>query len=75
MRLHANTREDVSEVYAGEIAAAVGLKVTTTGNTLCDPDHPVLLESIVFPEPVISLAIEPKLKLIKKNGRGFAKIG
>ncbi len=63
VRLHANTREDVSEVYAGEIAAAVGLKVTTTGNTLCDPDHPVLLESIVFPEPVISLAIEPKTKV------------
>lgn len=62
VRLHANSREDVNEVFAGEIAAAVGLKNTTTGNTLCDPAHPVLLESIVFPEPVISLAIEPKTK-------------
>ena len=63
VRLHANSREDVPEVFAGEIAAAVGLKATTTGNTLCDVDHPVLLESIVFPEPVISLAIEPKTKV------------
>ena len=63
VRLHANSREDVAEVFAGEIAAAVGLKATTTGNTLCDVDHPVLLESIVFPEPVISLAIEPKTKV------------
>jgi len=63
VRLHANSREDVNEVFAGEIAAAVGLKATTTGNTLCDVDHPVLLESIVFPEPVISLAIEPKTKV------------
>lgn len=63
VRLHANSREDVDEVFAGEIAAAVGLKATTTGNTLCDVDHPVLLESIVFPEPVISLAIEPKTKV------------
>jgi len=62
VRLHANSREDVDEVYAGEIAAAVGLKNTFTGHTLCDPDHPVLLESITFPEPVISIAIEPKTK-------------
>ncbi|MFZ5391051.1 MAG: elongation factor G [Patescibacteria group bacterium] len=62
VRLHANSREDVAEVYAGEIAAAVGLKVTTTGNTLCDENNPVVLESIIFPEPVISLAIEPKTK-------------
>ena len=62
VRLHANHREDVSEVYAGEIAAAVGLKSTTTGNTLCDEAHPIVLESITFPEPVISLAIEPKTK-------------
>src|SRR3989338_3317552 len=62
VRLHANHREDVNDVYAGEIAAAVGLKTTTTGNTLSDPDHPVLLESIVFPEPVISVAIEPNTK-------------
>lgn len=71
VRLHANSREDVEEVFAGEIAAAVGLKATTTGNTLCDADHPVLLESIVFPEPVISLAIEPKTK-IDQEKMGFA---
>jgi len=62
VRLHANTREEVQEVYAGEIAAMVGLKETFTGHTLCDPDHPIILESIVFPEPVISIAIEPKTK-------------
>ena len=60
--LHANSREEVEEVYAGDIAAAVGLKETVTGNTLCDPDHPVVLESITFPEPVISIAVEPKTK-------------
>ena len=58
--MHANEREDVSEVFAGDIAAAVGLKSTVTGHTLTDPDHPVILESINFPEPVISQAIEPK---------------
>jgi elongation factor G len=62
VRMHANQREDVKEVYAGEIAAAVGLKNTFTGHTLCDPEHPIVLESIVFPEPVISVAIEPKTK-------------
>ncbi len=62
LRMHANSREEVSEVYAGEIAAAVGLKGTTTGHTLCDPDKPVTLESITFPEPVIAIAIEPKTK-------------
>ncbi len=62
VRLHANSREDVDEVFAGEIAAAVGLKGTVTGNTLCDPAHPITLESIVFPEPVISLALEPMTK-------------
>ena len=62
VRLHANSREDVDEVYAGDIAAAVGLKNTTTGNTLCDADHPIVLESITFPEPVISQALEPKTK-------------
>ncbi len=75
VRLHANSREDVSEVFAGEIAAAVGLKATTTGNTLCDVDHPVLLESIVFPEPVISLAIEPKTKVDQeKMGMALQKL-
>lgn len=62
VRLHANHREDVDAVYAGEIAAAVGLKATFTGHTLCDPEHPVIMESITFPEPVISVAIEPKTK-------------
>ena len=62
VRLHANTREEVDEVYAGDIAAMVGLKETFTGHTLCDPDHPILLEAIIFPEPVISIAIEPKTK-------------
>ncbi len=62
VRLHANHREDVNEVFTGEIAAAVGLKGTTTGNTLADEKHPVLLESITFPEPPVSIAIEPKTK-------------
>ncbi len=62
VRMHANTREEVSEVFSGEIAAAVGLKNTLTGNTICDPTHPVLLENITFPEPVIQVAIEPKTK-------------
>jgi elongation factor G len=62
LRMHANKREEVEEVYSGEIAAAVGLKDTTTGNTLCDVGHPVILEQITFPEPVISIAIEPKTK-------------
>jgi elongation factor G len=62
VRLHADKREDVTEVEAGDIAAIVGLKGTTTGNTLCDPNHPILLESITFPEPPVSIAIEPKTK-------------
>lgn len=62
VRMHANSREEVKEVYAGEIAAAVGLKDTFTGNTLCDENHPIVLESIEFPETVISVAIEPKTK-------------
>jgi len=62
LRMHANSREEVQEVYAGEIAAAVGLKGTTTGNTLCDQASPILLESIEFPDPVIQIAIEPKTK-------------
>jgi len=63
VRLHANHREDVEMVYAGDIAAAVGLKSTSTGHTLCDENDPIVLEKIVFPEPVISLAIEPKTKV------------
>ncbi|MFA7245283.1 MAG: elongation factor G [Candidatus Magasanikbacteria bacterium] len=62
VRLHANTREEVDEVFAGEIAAAIGLKETTTGDTLCDEDNSVILERMTFPEPVISVAIEPATK-------------
>jgi elongation factor G len=62
LKMHANHREEVDEVGAGDIAAAVGLKQTFTGDTLCDADHPVILETIRFPEPVITLAIEPKTK-------------
>ena len=62
VRMHADKREDVAEVEAGDIAAIVGLKGTTTGNTLCDPAHPIVLESITFPEPPVSIAIEPKTK-------------
>src|SRR5207248_9488646 len=58
LKMHANKREEIKEVYAGDIAAAVGLRSVTTGDTLCDEKHPVVLESIHFPEPVISLAIE-----------------
>jgi len=62
VRMHSNHREEVSEVFAGEIVAVVGIKKITTGNTLCDLTYPIILESIVFPEPVISIAIEPKSK-------------
>ena len=62
VRMHADKREDVTEVEAGDIAAIVGLKGTTTGNTLCDQNHPIILESITFPEPPVSIAIEPKTK-------------
>ena len=62
LQMHANHREEIDEVYAGDIAAAVGLKDTFTGDTLSDPDHPVILESMTFPEPVIEVKIEPKTK-------------
>src|SRR3954454_15353550 len=62
LKMHANKREEIKEVYAGDIAAAVGLKTVTTGDTICDEKNPVVLESMDFPEPVISLAIEPKSK-------------
>jgi elongation factor G len=62
LKMHANKREDIKQVHAGDIAAAVGLRATTTGDTLCDETHPVVLESIEFPEPVIHIAIEPKTK-------------
>jgi len=75
VRMHANHREDVDEVFAGEIAAAVGFKSTFTGHTLCDPDHPIMLESIVFPEPVIHIAIEPKTKADQeKMGTALQKL-
>ena len=60
--MHANSRKEISEVHAGDIAAAVGLKDTTTGDTLCDEKNLVILESMVFPEPVIQLSVEPKSK-------------
>ena len=62
LKMHANKREDIREVYAGDIAAAVGLRTAATGDTLCDESHPIILESIEFPDPVISIAIEPKSK-------------
>jgi elongation factor G len=62
LQMHANHREDIDEVYAGDIAAMVGPKNSYTGDTICDPDHPIVLESIRFPEPVVELAIEPKTK-------------
>jgi elongation factor G len=62
LKMHANKKEEIKEVYAGDIAAAVGLKTATTGDTLCDEEHPIVLESIDFPDPVISIAIEPKSK-------------
>ncbi len=76
VRMHSNNREDVEHVYAGEIAAAVGLKGTFTGHTLCDENHPVILESITIPEPVISVAIEPKTKADQeKMGVALQKLG
>ena len=60
--MHANHREEIDMVYSGDIAAAVGLKDTTTGDTLCDEKAPIILESMVFPDPVISVAVEPKTK-------------
>ncbi|MBI3887466.1 elongation factor G, partial [Candidatus Microgenomates bacterium] len=73
--MHANNREDIDEAYAGEIIAVVGLKDTRTGDTLCDPAHPIVLEGITFPEPVISLAIEPKTKSDQeKLGYALARV-
>ena len=67
LQMHANTREEISEVYCGDIASAVGLKDTTTGDTLCDPDNLIILESMDFPEPVIHVAIEPKSKAAQEK--------
>ena len=75
LQMHANHRQDIETCYAGDIAAAVGLKNTTTGDTLCDEKHPIILESMEFPEPVIRVAIEPKTKAgQEKMGIGLAKL-
>ena len=75
LKMHANKREEIKEVNAGDIAAAVGLKSVTTGDTLCDEKKPIILEKMVFPEPVISLAVEPKTKADQeKLGQGMAKL-
>ena len=75
LQMHANHREDIEKVYAGDIAAAVGLREVTTGDTLCDINHPVILESMEFPEPVIEIAIEPKDKVAQeKMGIALAKL-
>lgn len=75
LQMHANKREEIDKVYSGDIAAAVGLKVTSTGDTLCDDKHPVILESMIFPEPVIHVAIEPKTKAgQEKMGIALAKL-
>ena len=75
LKMHANKREEIKEVYAGDICAAVGLRSVTTGDTICDEKHPVVLESMDFPEPVISLAIEPKTKADQeKLAQGLAKL-
>ncbi len=75
LQMHANKREELDKVYSGDIAAAVGFKVTGTGDTICDEQHPVILESMEFPEPVIELAIEPKTKDAQgKMGEALAKL-
>ena len=75
LQMHANKRTELDKVYSGDIAAVVGLKVTTTGDTICDEQHPVILESMEFPEPVIELAIEPKTKAgQQKMGEALAKL-
>ncbi len=75
MQMHANNRKEIPQVYAGDIAAAVGLKNTTTGDTLSDPDHPIILEQMEFPEPVIELSLEPKTKADQdKMGLALAKL-
>ena len=74
VKMHANHREEVEELRAGELGAVIGLKITTTGETLCDEDHPILFETMEFPEPVIHVAIEPKTKArSRKNGYGSCK--
>ncbi|MDR1781612.1 MAG: elongation factor G [Bacilli bacterium] len=75
LQMHANTRKEINDVYSGDIAAAVGLKDTTTGDTLCDEKHPIILESMDFPEPVINVAVEPKSKADQdKMGIALSKL-
>ena len=75
LQMHANHREDIESVYSGDIAAVVGLKNSTTGDTLCDEKHPIILESMEFPEPVIRVAIEPKTKAgQEKMGMALVKL-
>lgn len=75
LQMHANKRQEIDKVYSGDIAAAVGFKLTTTGDTICDEQHPVILESMEFPEPVIDIAIEPKTKAGQgKMGEALAKL-
>lgn len=75
LQMHANKREELDKVYSGDIAAAIGFKYSTTGDTICDEQHPVILESMEFPEPVIELAIEPKTKASQgKLGESLAKL-
>lgn len=75
LQMHANSREEITDVYSGDIAAAVGLKDTTTGDTLCDEKHPIVLESMEFPEPVINVAVEPKSKADQdKMGIALSKL-
>jgi elongation factor G len=75
LKMHANKREEITDVYAGDIAAAVGLKSVTTGDTICVPSHPVVLEAMSFPEPVISVSIEPKTKVDQeKLGLAMGKL-
>ncbi len=75
LQMHANKREEITKVYAGDIAGAIGLKYTTTGDTLCDADHPIILETMEFPDPVIEVSIEPKTKAgQEKMGIALAKL-
>ena len=75
LQMHANKREEIDAVYCGDIAAAVGLKETTTGDTLCAEDAPIVLEKMEFPEPVISVAVEPKTKADQeKMGIALSKL-
>ena len=75
LQMHANKRNELDEVFSGDIAAAVGFKLTSTGDTICDEQHPIILESMEFPEPVISVAIEPKTKASQgKMGEALAKL-